>query len=338
MTCSRGMVCITIYSRESRTTCKASVVVAFHPTFYKSSPYPVVEECITDVSSWCASKRLQLNATKTEILWFGSAANLLKLSPGRPECHRTSDGRSIVTLVCWSTRSCQCASMWFSCQLVSDMLLPPAAFPTSASTSRAWCYCKTCVCVRWCCRDWITLTPSLQDYQRQHWRVARPLFGNWLPLSQRIEFKLCLLVHKIQLGRSPRYLSDLLTLAADVPGRPLVRSPGRGVFIVPRTSRKFGDRAFSVAAPRAWNRLPMEPRHLRVPRHCSSANWFLFTAELQNWTVSWTDCVMRPWSTVDAGGALEILFVLYYCIIFLYTLLGSIRPSALSILYADDDI
>ena len=57
---------------------------------------------------------------------------------------------------------------------------------------------------------------------------------------------------------TPRYLSDQLTLAADALGRPSVQLSSRGDFIVPRKRRKFGDRAFSVAAPRAWNRLPLE--------------------------------------------------------------------------------
>jgi hypothetical protein len=36
--------------------------------------------CILDVREWCASRRLQLNANKAELIWFGSAANLKKLS------------------------------------------------------------------------------------------------------------------------------------------------------------------------------------------------------------------------------------------------------------------
>jgi len=36
--------------------------------------------CATDIRDWCSSRRLQLNALKTELQWFGSLANLRKLS------------------------------------------------------------------------------------------------------------------------------------------------------------------------------------------------------------------------------------------------------------------
>ena len=35
--------------------------------------------CVTEVARWCASRRLQLNADKTEVIWFVSKANLVKL-------------------------------------------------------------------------------------------------------------------------------------------------------------------------------------------------------------------------------------------------------------------
>ena len=35
--------------------------------------------CVREVAQWCASRRLQLNSDKTEAMWFGSKANLVKL-------------------------------------------------------------------------------------------------------------------------------------------------------------------------------------------------------------------------------------------------------------------
>ena len=36
---------------------------------------------------------------------------------------------------------------------------------------------------------------------------------HWLPIKQRIEFKLCLLVHKSLIGHSPAYISNLRAVA-----------------------------------------------------------------------------------------------------------------------------
>ena len=38
-----------------------------------------LERCVGQIQDWCSSKRLQLKSDKTEIIWFGSKANLAKL-------------------------------------------------------------------------------------------------------------------------------------------------------------------------------------------------------------------------------------------------------------------
>jgi len=81
---------------------------------------------------------------------------------------------------------------------------------------------------------------------------------HWLPLTERIQYKLCLLVHKSLLGHVPEFISDLLTSVANIPGRSTLRASSCGNLVVPRTCRHIGYRAFSVAAPQAWNRLPTE--------------------------------------------------------------------------------
>jgi len=73
---------------------------------------------------------------------------------------------------------------------------------------------------------------------------------------------LCMTVHKSLLGHTV-YISDLLTSVADVSARSALRASSSGDLVVPRTRRRIGDRAFSVAAARAWNRLSTELKLLR---------------------------------------------------------------------------
>jgi len=86
---------------------------------------------------------------------------------------------------------------------------------------------------------------------------------HWLPVAERIQYKLCLLVHKSLLGHTPEYISDLLTSVAKIPDRSTLRASSCGNLVVPWTRRRISDRAFFVAAPRAWNRLPTELKLLR---------------------------------------------------------------------------
>jgi len=86
---------------------------------------------------------------------------------------------------------------------------------------------------------------------------------HWLPVTERIQYKLCLLVHKSLLGHTPEIISDLLTSVANIPGRSTLHASSCANLVVPSTRRRIGDGAFSVAAPRAWNRLPTELKLLR---------------------------------------------------------------------------
>jgi len=57
---------------------------------------------------------------------------------------------------------------------------------------------------------------------------------HWLPVSERIQYKLCLLVHKSLLGHTPEYISDLLTPVAEFLGQSTLRALSRGNLVVPR--------------------------------------------------------------------------------------------------------
>jgi len=65
-------------------------------------------------------------------------------------------------------------------------------------------------------------------------------------------------VHNALIGQAPDYITSLLTLVTNIPSRSSLRASSNVDLFQPRTERRIGDRAFSVAAPRAWNRLPTE--------------------------------------------------------------------------------
>ena len=80
---------------------------------------------------------------------------------------------------------------------------------------------------------------------------------HWLPVRQRVAFKIAGLVHQSLTGAAPAYLADNCHLLSDAGRRPL-RSHSNDIWklLVPRTHNKLGDRSFSAAGPRLWNILP----------------------------------------------------------------------------------
>ena len=85
---------------------------------------------------------------------------------------------------------------------------------------------------------------------------------HWLPIPQRISFKLCLLVFCCLRGEAPPYLTEMLSLVSDSDALRSHRSAARGDLIIPRTFTKtFDPRGFAVSGPTAWNSFPAYLKH-----------------------------------------------------------------------------
>ena len=81
---------------------------------------------------------------------------------------------------------------------------------------------------------------------------------HWLPVEQRVEFKILLLTYKVVNGMAPVYLQDLLDLY-----RPChsLRSGAMQLLTTQCCNLKsYGFRAFSMCAPQLWNAVPRELR------------------------------------------------------------------------------
>ena len=79
-------------------------------------------------------------------------------------------------------------------------------------------------------------------------------------ISRLRRYIIYVMVHHAVNGRAPSYLTELVTRVANIPGRASLRSAGRHDLVVPRSRLVSSERAFSVAAPRAWNSLPVDIR------------------------------------------------------------------------------
>jgi len=84
---------------------------------------------------------------------------------------------------------------------------------------------------------------------------------HWLPLHYRITYKLCTLMHNVHIGKSPRYLADIVqptSSRATCSG--LSSLSETDSYTTPRLHTKFGEWAVSFSGPASWNSLLAELR------------------------------------------------------------------------------
>jgi len=93
----------------------------------------------------------------------------------------------------------------------------------------------------------------------------------WLPVPQRIQFKIAPQTFDCIRGTRPAYFSSIACTVDDNWSRPGLRSAERGDLFVPRTRiTRLGRQSFFITAPVVWNSLLL---HLRSPS--ISHRWFL---------------------------------------------------------------
>ena len=80
---------------------------------------------------------------------------------------------------------------------------------------------------------------------------------HWLPVAERIQYKVLLYVYKSLHGAAPAYLRDLLTHKTR---DPRLRQVHRLQLTVPPATRVVGKHAFGNSAPALWNKLPLPLR------------------------------------------------------------------------------
>ena len=95
---------------------------------------------------------------------------------------------------------------------------------------------------------------------------------HWLPVKQRIQYKLLVTTYKALHGSAPSYPSEMLQ---PYKSTRTLRSNELQLLHVPRAPCGYGDRSFTVAAPRLWNSIPL------VIKSCT--NTFIFKNRIKTY-------------------------------------------------------
>ena len=255
-------------------------------------------DCVDDVAQWMRSNRLQLNVNKTDLLWCSTSRRSTQLPTGP----LAFGGFDVVP-----SQSVRNLGVFFDADLSLrthiDVVVSRcfAALRQLRSIRR---YVSVSVCQSLVsslvltrldyCNSVAFGLPALQLRRLQAVQnaAARLIFNlrrtehisdalmclHWLRVTERVRFKMAVLVYKSLHGSMPLYFSHTFTPLSTA-GRRTLRSSASHQLLVPRCRLStIGDRAFPVAGATIWNTLP--------PDVASSPNLNIFRSRLKTFLFS----------------------------------------------------
>ena len=252
---------------------------SFYPHEYSDMTHSL-SSCVTDVKDWMTENQLKLNDDKTEALLFPLrqtatatlpssivlGTNDIPFSFAVRDLGFTLD--SNLSMKEHVKKTCQTA--YFELRRISSVrhYLSDSAVKTLVTS---------CVLSRLdYCNSLLMGAPVtvVQPLQRVQNSAARLILKasrfdsstsllyelHWLPISERIKYKVACLCFNIISGTAPPYLREILQLYS--PSRTLRSSADTRLFRIPRYKRMIhGFRSFSHYGPFIWNSLPYNIRH-----------------------------------------------------------------------------
>jgi len=235
--------------------------------------------CVADVNDWMTASRLRLNPSKTQVMWLGSSQQLDKinirdvplLSASVTVVNTARDLGVILDsqLSLDAHVASVCRSSYYQLKqlrpVARSLSVEAAKTLVQAFVSSRLDYCNAIL--HGLPEKLMRRLQSVQNAAARMITSARrrdhitPILRqlHWLPVRQRVDFKIAVLVFQCLTGHAPAYLADDCQLTADASARRL-RSADTAKCVVRRTYNNFGDRCFAAAGPRLWNTLPLNLR------------------------------------------------------------------------------
>jgi hypothetical protein len=236
-----------------------------------------VSKCVDEVEQWMRSNRLQMNTSKTEVLWCASdrrqhqipqsglqiGADVIAPSAAVRDLGIYLDADvSMTTHVSRVVSGCfavlrqlrsirQSVTRQVFVSLVVSLVLSRLDYGnatlagiTDKLFGRLQSVLNAAARLINASSRTVHVTPLLHDL-------------HWLRFPERVDYKLAVLVYRCLNGLAPSYLADEFRRVSDMASRQRLRSASTANLDVPRFQRStLGGRAFPVAATRVWNNLP----------------------------------------------------------------------------------
>ena len=239
------------------------------------STYNQLSVDLHSIKHWMSEMRLKLNDEKTEFIQFGSRIQLLKtsieeLKLGESSVNRSQNVKYLggildekLTFKQHITSKCQLAMFnyfkvksirKFLTKEVTELLVIQMCIShLDYSNGMLYGLPQSSINMMQKVQNQCAKLILRRDKYSSSTEALKEL--HWLPIHQRIKYKLAVLTFKCRIGKAPKYLSDMLenyTLSRTTRSQSDVT-----LLRTPKTKTKtFGPRAFSVSAPTVWNLLP----------------------------------------------------------------------------------
>ena len=272
--------------------------ISFQPgvSVSKETAISCLEACIKDIKIWTTNNPLKLNDDKTELIVITTHSSTsqnqhIGINIGDSLITPSSEPPRNLGVLFDSTCSLNdhvskiCKSINYNLYSIGKIRkyldTPTAEKMINCSITSRLDYCNSLLYGAKCynisqlqlCQNNAARMLSLRRKFDHITPVLKDL--HWLPVEQRIEYKVLLLTYKALHGKAPAYISQLLSLYT--PTRPL-RSENKNILRVPRYRLEgFGRRCFAYAAPSLWNPLPTPvKRASSIETFKSSLKTYLF--------------------------------------------------------------
>lgn len=248
-------------------------------TSLKNPPLICIEQCLATINHWMQDNYLKLNSNKTELLLIGSKHTLTKAGnislsidgfTVSPSPLARNLGVLMDSTLSFNAHINNMVKISFFHLKNIAKIRPSLSQSAAAKLIHSFIFSRLDYCNSLLFGISASSLHKLQLVQNSAARLLTstkssehisPVLVNlhWLPVSQRITYKILLLTYKALHNLAPPYLTELLQPYH--PSRTL-RSASDRQLVIPKIKLKhFGERAFSWAAPKLWNSLPPSIRN-----------------------------------------------------------------------------